>query len=104
MIGLQISLFGGAGNSGIEATLSLGSVYVLSLPAFNWQQTTYTPQVGRFDHTCNIKDRQMIVVGGYVNTLADYNANIGKTYVGSVDPWSQGIGVFDLSEMQWKDS
>ena len=37
----------------------------------------------------------MIVVGGQV-------ANDGSSSI--PDPWSQGIGVFDLSAMEWSDS
>jgi hypothetical protein len=50
----------------------------------------------RFGHSCNVVgNRQMVVIGGAIDTAQQD---------GVVDPWSNGIGIFDLSEMQWKDS
>ena len=46
----------------------------------------------------------MIVIGGGVAIVADRLANIEHTYISNPDPWPQGIGVFDLTDMRWKDS
>ncbi len=101
---LQIFMFGGQSND-FQTTLSLGTVFVLSLPAFNWQRATSIPQYGRFLHSCNIVgNRQMLVIGGVVQTTSDYNANKNNSYVSSLDPWNQGLGVFDLSDMEWKEA
>lgn len=72
----------------------MGVVYVLSLPSFHWEKQNYSPVFGRSRHTCSLAgSRQMIVVGGQIATADSRLA---------VDPWPQGIGVFDLSAMQCK--
>ena len=71
------------------------AVFVLSLPAFHWLQSEYTPTLGRRGHSCSvIGNRQMVSVGGH----------IGQTNAFAPDPWDQGLGVFDMSAMEWKDS
>lgn len=44
----------------------------------------------------------MISVGGKVIIADEYENRNDLPYVSSVDPWEQGIGVFDLVEMAWK--
>jgi hypothetical protein len=39
----------------------------------------------------------MAVIGGFDNTVTSVNLT------GWRDPWPQGIGIFDLSDMEWKD-
>lgn len=80
-------------------------VYVLSLPAFRWFRANYTSLSPRMAHTCHAtKTRQMILVGG-TNPLysSDYNAN-GDRGGEPQDPWDQGIGVFDMTALEFKDS
>lgn len=94
----EIFLFGG----GVQSTDStegttvqnyLDAVYVLSLPAFVWHKADYTPTRARTRHSCNIAGkRQMLVVGG-VNPA-------GNIWL-PADPWTQGLNVFDLTEMRW---
>ena len=99
----EIFLYGGISNEDIDSTVNLlGNVYVLSLPAFIWQRTQFSPWFGRTAHTCNLINRQMIVVGGQIKTVADYEANNGLNYIRSLDPWDQGLGVFDIVDMEWK--
>ena len=46
----------------------------------------------------------MIAVGGIVvNAAAVYTLQT-ETTTDIVDPWSQGLGVFDMSDLEWKDS
>ena len=87
-----------------DTSLGLDSVYVLSLPAFHWQQANYTPQYVRFGATCNVINRQMIVVGGNIMTQQAISENNGTWPYSVVDPWPQGLGVFDITDMEWKDS
>lgn len=105
----QIFIYGGTGHTlstnsvadNVEATIQAGLVYVLSLPSFHWERQHITPTQGRYRHSCNIVgQRQMVVVGGQpINeTSAD---NYGSA---TVDPWPQGIGIFDLSKFDWSDS
>ena len=83
----------------------MGTVYVLSLPSFHWIKQTYDPRYGRYGHQCNVvANRQMAVTGGMVVDKVSAKAR-GESYGYPIpDPWHQGIGVFDLSEMGWKDS
>ena len=99
LIQYQIFVFGGSftWQSFSERDAELDVVYVLSLPAFHWQRSTYRPVHARSWHTCNVLDRanrQMAVIGGW-----DTTGNTSSWY----DPWAQGIGIFDLTEMAWKD-
>jgi hypothetical protein len=101
----QIFIFGGQpqgqnsnspSKAELQAALDLDAVYVLSLPAFNWQKASYTPRRSRAWHTCNlVGNRQMVVVGGKQPWLNDSSQ--------IPDIWTQGIGVFDLSAMEWED-
>ena len=117
---MQIFLYGGSSvdiddtvNAGVRKLLGLTHpvyktsandyalrfqiVYVLSLPAFNWQKQDYTPTFGRFIHTCNVVgNRQMVVVGGITATIDSGLDNAPP------DPWSKGLGIFDLTAMEWK--
>ena len=73
------------------------AVYVLSLPGFAWFKADLTPTMTRFLPTCDIVGpggNQMMVVGGI-----DPNGNISAP-----DPWTNGINIFDLSAMRWKNS
>ena len=89
--------------------VALATVFVLTLPGFHWQKANPTSDFVRTSHSCNIKNGQMIVVGGTVQTVADANtvnaeSEAQGTYLSSVDPWPQGLGVFDLSDMAWAGS
>lgn len=70
-------------------------MYILSLPGFVWfrvdVESTY-----RSSHACIIPDnRQMIVVGG--------GAEAGGPNYEKPDVLAQGLGVFDLHTLSWKD-
>ncbi len=73
---------------------SLDSIYVLFLPSFNWQKANYTAIAPRFLQTCEIVGkRQMVSVGGVISAAQE-----------AADTWPLGLGVFDLTEMTWKDN
>jgi hypothetical protein len=72
-------------------------VYLLSLPAFRWFKANATTEVRRASHTCNlIGKRQMISIGG---RLPSSRSHIGL----ESDPWSSGIGIFDMTLLRWQD-
>ena len=72
------------------------AVYILSLPAFVWFKADYTPQYPRFRHTCEVVGtRQMLSIGGH--PFIDNNLGIY-----SRDPFLQGLGIFDMTDLQWK--
>jgi len=65
-------------------------MYILSIPAFTWFKVEQygngpPPRAG---HTCNIRDGQIVVVGGYVNAT-------------SIPCESPGVFVFDASSLRW---
>lgn len=80
-------------------------VYVLSLPAFRWFSANSTSTSPRWAHTCHATTtRQMIMIGG-TNPLYsfDYDAN-GDRGGEPQDPWEQGIAVFDMNTLKFKNS
>ncbi|KAK1961564.1 hypothetical protein LY78DRAFT_588434, partial [Colletotrichum sublineola] len=87
----EIFLFGGFDNK-----MAFDDVYILSLPGFVWQRADVKANNGtaRSFMGCVLAgQRQMIVVGGKV---ANKNAK-GR------DPFPQGLGIFDVTDLQWKD-
>jgi len=65
-------------------------MYILTIPSFTWIKVDQSgngppPRAG---HTCNLRDGQIIVVGGYVNAT-------------SILCESPGVFVFDASTLQW---
>ena len=79
-------------------------VYILSLPAFQWFKAIYPPGFSRALHTCHTTNtNQMIIVGG-----VDPRNDTGRTGSGNhgsepVDPWPEGIGIFDMTAWKFKD-
>lgn len=65
-------------------------------------------QYGRWGHSCNIiGKRQMISIGGLVTNSTLNLTRYHSVYISQdsiPDPWQQGIGIFDMSAMQWSDS
>lgn len=71
-------------------------MFILSLPAFRWFKVDYVPMNPRYGHTCHpAGNNQIILIGG----LASGNRSLNDD-----DPWYQGIGVFDMTALQWKTS
>lgn len=68
------------------------NVYILTLPAFRWIRASAStaPRAGS---TCQVVNSQMISVGGWDPT--------GTASFMIVDPWTYGIGVFDLTSLSW---
>ena len=66
-------------------------MYILSIPAFHWikvpdSQTPHTPKP-RAGHTCNLRDGQILVFGGYTGQQTPCE--------------SPGIWVFNASSLTW---
>ena len=100
----QVFLYGGANDLSVASTVNMGVVHVLSLPSFHWSRQEASLQFGRYLHSCAlVGKRQMVVVGGAVVTKdAIISGTPWSAYV--PDPWPNGIGIFDLSDMEWKAS
>lgn len=69
-------------------------LYVLTIPGFYWQ-AVYNGNSPRTRHTCEvIGNRQMVVVGGLSNRASWTDP----------DPFLQGLGIFDMTDMNWSPS
>ena len=80
-----------------EENVALDEVHVLSLPAFAWFKADYPARHPRQRHNCHVVgNRQMLSIGGLDPTMV-YNNTIPP------DPFKQGLGIFDLTAMQWSD-
>ena len=93
-------MFGGATNHTYDTTNSndpaYRDVYVLSLPAFTWLRTGKTSELRRRAMHCQlIGNSQMLVIGGSFFANDDLSR---------VDPWPNGMAVFDLSTFDWTEN
>ncbi|KAL8943249.1 MAG: hypothetical protein Q9211_001044 [Gyalolechia sp. 1 TL-2023] len=105
----EIFLYGGTnGRLGPDA-VPYDEIYILTLPAFHWLKVNYPPLSPRGGHSCNaVGGSQIASVGGfdanpdlYVNYLTeDVDRSVLNT---SADPFTQGLGIFDLTTLTWAD-
>ena len=80
--------------------MSFHDLHVLTLPGFEWMQIDTSDGGLRSGHTCvTTGNRQMISVGG-INT----SKKTLKEQWEDEDPFPQGLGVFDMTELKWKDA
>ncbi|KXJ87298.1 hypothetical protein Micbo1qcDRAFT_216327 [Microdochium bolleyi] len=77
----------------------LGDMWVLTIPGFKWLRLSGAdlPQ-GREYTSCTSTGRHLFMVGGVSE------AGKGGWNVESTDPWTQGVGVFDMADLRWRDS
>jgi hypothetical protein len=70
------------------------NVYILTLPAFRWIRVSAStaPRAGS---SCQVVNSQMISVGGWDPT--------GTASYTNIDPWTYGVGVFDLTSLNWRN-
>lgn len=84
-------------------TANSDQVYILSLPSFQRFRASYTPVNSRGGHTCQATNSsQMIMIGGLDPKYS--RKSLGDNDSDPLDPWSQGIGVFDMTALKFKDS
>ena len=82
----------------LQAQNALNGVYILSLPGFVWFKANDTSAQPRTMHSCNtVGNRQMASVGGLNPTLYWMSA-----FNDTKDNFYDGIGIFDMVELQWK--
>lgn len=87
----EIFVFGGVG----DKEEAFDDVFILTLPGFAWTTVPYEPTNRRNLHTCVVAGRrQMLVVGGLDRK---HFANEPTR-----DPWPQGLGLFDMTDLVWK--
>ena len=92
-------MWGGATNNTYDTAnwndLAYRDIYILSLPAFTWYRAEKPSELRRRAMRCEVAgNSQMIVVGG------SFFANDDKQ---RVDPWPNGMAVFDLLNLEWTD-
>ena len=92
-------VYGGQTESAAGRIRTASDVYVLSTPAFQWfPAPSGSP---RTYHDCAAAgNSQMLVVGGMDLTVDGRSSNRWET----TDPWPQGLGIFDMHDLEWKDS
>ena len=82
-------------------------VFILSIPAFQWFQAEYQPAIPRSLHTCHTTNtNQLIIIGGVNPTYTNY-WSVGLSNSSgyeSRDSWAEGIGIFDMTTLKFKDS
>lgn len=72
---------------------------MLTIPGFVWHRIGEAPADPRTLATCQVVGRrQMIVIGGL-----NYNVDLVRSTM-DPDPNTQGLAIFDLTELQWKSS
>jgi hypothetical protein len=80
-----------------------GDVWVLSLPGFRWTKVSDDAAHSRSGQAClPIRSRQLLSMGGLLNYDEDYDDN-GDPWR-DPDPNPRGLGIFDMSALEWKDS
>ncbi|KAF3351459.1 hypothetical protein VD0002_g4822 [Verticillium dahliae] len=70
--------------------------YVLTLPGFHWEKVDYESKSPRSGHACLVVGkRQMLSIGG-----VNHEPGMPDLWLDR-DPWPQGLGVFDITELKW---
>lgn len=88
---------------GVDQDTQGYTFYILSLPSFTWFASNLYVYPPRQAQTCTMApNNQMIMIGGFDQDqlVPVYPDNWNS----SPDPWEQGIGVFDMTELQIKDA
>ncbi|KAB5572591.1 hypothetical protein GE09DRAFT_1269550 [Coniochaeta sp. 2T2.1] len=86
----QIYLYGGQNLVPYQAQTQYSDMYILSIPSFTWVKAPQggdNKPSGRAGHTCNLRDGQIVLVGGYTGQNTDCD--------------KPGIYVFNASSLEW---
>ena len=94
---------GWGGNLGPRA-IPYDEVFVLSLPSFNWFKADYLAENPRHAVSCqHIGGGQIVTIGG-LNTTQNGPDNLYQDVFNTPDQFTQGLSVFDLSTMTFRQS
>jgi hypothetical protein len=86
------------GGSNWDLNTDYSDLYVLSLPGFKWTRITGIKSAPRAEHVCTvIGKRQLFSWGGVDRNNKKHDGWSEK------DPFPRGIGIFDMTAMEWKD-
>ncbi|TLD07038.1 hypothetical protein PgNI_10847 [Pyricularia grisea] len=96
----EIFVYGGASALKVSENQGFADLHILTVPGFRWFKVDYSknPEHRRQGHTCNAipGKRLMVNVGGYEDGFG------GESWR-TTDPWTKGIGVFDMTALEWLD-
>ncbi|KAK3292152.1 uncharacterized protein B0H64DRAFT_364844 [Chaetomium fimeti] len=88
--GYDIFIFGGIN---ARDQFDYGDAYILSLPGFVWTKLPDPPGGARVGASCvRVGNRQVLSIGGSDGSQSE------------ADPASQGLLLFDMTTLEWKDS
>jgi hypothetical protein len=91
------------GNLGPHA-VPFDEAYVLTLPGFNWVRADYPALNPRHGLSCNsIGGGQILTIGG-LNTSQNGPDNLYDDVFNTQDQFTQGLAIFDMNTLAWKDS
>jgi hypothetical protein len=101
-------IYAGWGSNLGSAAVPFDEIYILTLPAFEWIKVNYAPANPRHGHSCHtVGNRQMLVIGG-VDSLASSTTTaaptLDKATFATADQFTQGLAIFDMSELTWSSS
>lgn len=91
-------VFGGSNTLNSE---TYDDVYILSLPGFVWKKAEYTSNSPRDAMSCVVAGQRQMVTFGGINRMR-WNDN-STNFFRDKDTFPQGVGVFDLTDLEWKD-
>lgn len=93
-----------AGWDNVDKFSEYDDAFVLSLPSFHWFKADYRSAYPRHALTCeHVGGGQVLTIGGVDTSDAPLNAGYEGPFE-PVDPFKQGIAVFDLSTLDFASS
>ncbi|KAL9605628.1 MAG: hypothetical protein Q9179_001168 [Wetmoreana sp. 5 TL-2023] len=104
----EIFLYGGSSGDLGSPAIPFDEIFILSLPAFHWFKVDYPPQHPRQGHSCNaVGGSQILSIGG-IDSNSKISTGDGfditkSTFNSSADPFTQGLGIFDMTSLKWAD-
>jgi len=100
----EIFMYAGCNGNLGTAAIPYDEVYVLSLPSFNWFKADYLAANPRHALTCeSVGGGQIVTIGG-LNTTTNGPDDLYKDVFNTADQFTQGLAIFDLNTMAWKNS
>ena len=98
-------VYGGWGGIYGPSAVQFDTISILTIPEFHWVSVPYYPRAPRIAHTCHgVGGGQVLVVGGLDSSYDDSTGGgFRGTWNKSRDPFSQGLGVYNMTSLSWQD-